>query len=67
MAAMTVDEYVRAQEFKIEQLIRLGLTRYAAISAVETGCDWHELERFLADHPGCPIELATRITAPIDI
>ncbi len=57
MAAMTVDECIRAEQFKIAQLIRLGLSRYEAICAVESGCDWHELEQFVDEHPDCPIEL----------
>ncbi len=65
MAPMTVDEYVRAEQFKIEQLTRLGLSRDDAVGAVQAGCDWHEVERFLSEHPGCPVELAARITAPI--
>ncbi len=61
---MTVDEYIRVDLLKIEQLIRLGWSRYDAVCAVD-GSDWHELEQLLDERPRCPLDLAARITAPV--
>lgn len=58
---MTVsDEMVRAEEFKIERFMALGLDRYEAIRAVEDAIDWHTVEALLKR--GCPLAVALEIS-----
>ncbi|MGH2933398.1 MAG: hypothetical protein ACRDL2_02640 [Gaiellaceae bacterium] len=53
------DEIVRAEEFKIEHFMALGLGRYEAIRAVEDGIDWHTVEAL--GKKGCPLSVALEI------
>lgn len=57
---MTGDEIVRAEEFKIERFMALGLGRYEAIRAVEDSIDWHALEALL--ETGCALAVALEAT-----
>ena len=41
---MSCDEIVRAEKFKIERFMALGLGRYQAIRAVEDALDWQSVE-----------------------
>jgi hypothetical protein len=54
------DEIVRAEKFKIERFMALGLDRYEAIRAVEDAIDWHAIEALLKT--GCPLTLALEIS-----
>jgi hypothetical protein len=52
------DEEVLVQEWRAEQLMRLGIT--SIVAEVVAGCvDWHELERLI--ERGCSPELALEI------
>jgi hypothetical protein len=57
---MSADETVRAEKFKIERFMALGLGRYAAIRAVEDAVDWHRVEALL--ETGCALSLALEIS-----
>ncbi len=46
---MSGDEIVRAEKFKIERFMALGLGRYQAIRAVEDALDWHRIEALRND------------------
>jgi hypothetical protein len=50
------DEIVRAEEFKIERFMALGLGRYEAIRAVDDGIDLHAVEALVKT--GCPFTVA---------
>lgn len=54
------DETVRVEEYKIERFEALGLGRYDAIQAVESGIDWHAVDS-LVNQRGCPLTLALEI------
>jgi hypothetical protein len=56
---MTSDEIVRAEQFRIECFMRLGLGRYEAIRAVEDAIDWHAVETLLKT--GCRLSVALEI------
>src|SRR4051812_11886994 len=53
---MTGDEIVRAEEFKIERFMSLGLGRYEAIKAVEAAIDWNAVVALLKT--GCALTVA---------
>jgi len=53
------DEIVRAEKFKIERFIALGLGRYDAIRAVEDGIDWRTIEALV--QAGRPVTVAVEI------
>jgi hypothetical protein len=57
---MTGDEIVRAEEFKIERFMALGLGRYEAIRAVEAAIDWHAVEALLKT--GCALSVALALS-----
>ena len=44
---MSGDEIVKAEKFKIERFMALGLGRYEAIRAVEDAVDWHTVEALI--------------------
>lgn len=54
------DETVRVEEYKIERFEALGLGRYDAVRAVESGIDWHAVDS-LVNRKGCPLTLALEI------
>ena len=56
-----VDETVRIEEFCVKNFVRLGLTHYEGILAVENGYDWHEVEHLLKN--GCSLKHALIILA----
>jgi hypothetical protein len=53
---MTGDKIVRVEEFKIRRFMALGLSRYAAIRAVEAAIDLQAVEHLLK--AGCTLPLA---------
>jgi hypothetical protein len=53
---MSGDEIVKAEKFKIERFMALGLGRYEAIRAVEDAVDWHTVEALLKT--GCTLAVA---------
>jgi hypothetical protein len=44
---MTSDEQLRVEKFKIDNFMRLGCTIYTAVSCVDRGIDWHEVESIM--------------------
>jgi len=57
---MTADEIVRAEEFKIERFMALGLGRYEAIRAVDAAIDWHAVEALVKT--GCALTVALELS-----
>jgi hypothetical protein len=56
---MTGSEIVRAEQFEIERLRALGLSRYQAIRAMEDRVDRQALEALV--ETGCPVATALEI------
>jgi hypothetical protein len=57
---MSGDEIVRAEKFKIERFMALGLGRYQAIRAVEDALDWHRVEALLKTECTLAVALESR-------
>ncbi len=57
---MSGDEIVRAEKFKIERFMALGLGRYQAIRAVEDALDWHRIEALLETECTLAVALESR-------
>jgi hypothetical protein len=57
---MSGDEIVRAEKFKIERFMALGLGRYQAIRAVEDALDWHRIEVLLEAECTLAVALESR-------
>jgi len=58
---MVVDETIRIEENCIKNFVRLGLSSYEAILALENGYDWHEMENLIKN--GCSLKHALIILA----
>jgi hypothetical protein len=57
------NEEVRVYEWERDQFVKLGLSYFEAQYAVAAGIDYHDLEVFVRNHPGCDLVTATRILA----
>jgi hypothetical protein len=56
-------EHWEVDSYKISQYERLGFSLEAALSAIDQGIDWHDVDRLLSR--GCAPELALAILAPL--
>lgn len=61
MLDQELQEKLDARGWQHEQFVRLGIQDLHAICAIEEGIDYHDVEKFLAEHPLCDAETALEI------
>jgi hypothetical protein len=56
-----IQERMRLSHWQFVQFEKLGLSIFDAAVAVDEGLDYHDVEKFLKDHPSCNVETAIKI------
>lgn len=58
-----IPEAMQVDSYKISQYERLGFSLEEALTAIDQGIDWHDVESLLSR--GCSRQLALAILAPL--